>query len=321
MKEIPFDLIARYLSNQASDLEQDQLLDWVSQDILHQKIFHEFKEAWESQHVREDKYNAHLALKAVNEKIDAQNSNVHTLRIPLFKVAATITLLIACSITIRFIFKATPPSETMVTAITTTKTDTIYLEDGSRVILNKNSSLSYPKKFNSKVREVKLNGEAFFEVAHNSAKPFKVIGKHVTTQVLGTSFNIHTTKQYSTVTVISGRVKVFNDQREAILNIADQIKADSSNTFLITRIDTDEVTGWIDNSFSFKDSPLDIVVTQIANRFDLENNVDPESIKDCVITARFRNESLEDILKAISFSTGTQFQVHNKTINLLKGCE
>ena len=87
---------------------------------------------------------------------------------------------------------------------------TITLPDGSVLKLNSESSITYPKQFNKNVREVSLNGEAFFEVAGNPKKPFIVSSEGLRTKVLGTSFNINAYKDFSeiAVTVVTGRVEV-----------------------------------------------------------------------------------------------------------------
>ena len=90
------------------------------------------------------------------------------------------------------------------------ETRTVCLPDGSTVTLNHYSSLSYPEKFKSDKREVKLNGEAYFEVARNHEKPFTVKSQAMDVRVLGTSFNIkcRPDNSFAETTLVEGEVEV-----------------------------------------------------------------------------------------------------------------
>jgi ferric-dicitrate binding protein FerR (iron transport regulator) len=86
---------------------------------------------------------------------------------------------------------------------------TVQLPDGSHVSLEQGSTLNYPDSFSGKTREIYLDGEAFFEVTKNPARPFKVHTRLITTTVLGTSFNVEAyANRQARIVVVTGRVKV-----------------------------------------------------------------------------------------------------------------
>ena len=92
----------------------------------------------------------------------------------------------------------------------------IHLPDGSTVLLNEGSRLSYPDNFSGSKREVELTGEAYFDIREEKGRPFVVRAGNVTTTVLGTSFNImaYPGKKAVTVTVITGKVRVGDDKEK-----------------------------------------------------------------------------------------------------------
>jgi len=92
----------------------------------------------------------------------------------------------------------------------------LVLADGTIVVLNAMSSLTYPTTFNSKERRVNLVGEAYFIVAHNAQKPFMVVSAHQTVQVLGTQFNVNAyqDEQAIATTLVAGNVKITTDRQQ-----------------------------------------------------------------------------------------------------------
>ena len=87
---------------------------------------------------------------------------------------------------------------------------TITLPDGSKVILNAGTTITYPNAFVSKNREVEINGEAFFEVAHDAEHPFIVKANQINVEVLGTQFNVKAYEEddWIEVSLSEGKVEV-----------------------------------------------------------------------------------------------------------------
>src|SRR5690606_26564065 len=94
----------------------------------------------------------------------------------------------------------------------------VRLSDSTTVILNGNSTLTYPLEYASNIRVVRLKGEAFFEVSNNPAKPFFVIARNFTTQVVGTAFNIDSDIE-RLVEVNSGKVNVYRIDENDLIHV------------------------------------------------------------------------------------------------------
>ncbi len=93
----------------------------------------------------------------------------------------------------------------------------IRLSDGTRVWVNENTRIEYPEKFAGKERIIKLKGEAFFEVAKDTARPFIITSGNIKTTVLGTSFDVKAYGNIAEVNVRTGKVKVESSQNAVFL--------------------------------------------------------------------------------------------------------
>ena len=124
----------------------------------------------------------------------------------------------------------------------------IHLPDGSTVLLNEGTKLSYTSSFGEQAREVILTGEGYFDVQHDSSRPFKVLTGKVTTTVLGTAFNVeaYPGQEEIKVTVARGRVQVKDDQRTFGIITPDQQIAVNTVTrdFVQTNLKAETAVAW-----------------------------------------------------------------------------
>ncbi|MFD1186779.1 FecR family protein [Pontibacter rugosus] len=194
----------------------------------------------------------------------------------------------------------------------------ISLSDGSQVWLNANSELRYPKKFYGEQREVYLEGEAFFEVARDTTKPFIIHAEHLKTQVLGTSFNIRAYKGASqaSVSVSSGKVAV-TEGNDQVLLVANQEARYNSRSTELTKINfnAEGVNWWkAQGEFQFREESLADVAIVLGNRFGKKISINTPALASKHITASFGNgESLQDITGILEMITGLQAQDKSDT--------
>ncbi|PSL26408.1 FecR family protein [Chitinophaga ginsengisoli] len=152
----------------------------------------------------------------------------------------------------------------------------VVLPDGTAVWLNAATSLRYPTAFNGNERVVMLRGEAYFEVAKNTAKPFRVqIDEHTAVEVLGTHFNIHAysdENQIST-TLLEGKVVMTKSNatlRRVVLDPGQQAVADKEQLILSKQVNMDQVMAWKNGMFNFEGMDLPSVLRQLARWYDVE---------------------------------------------------
>lgn len=145
----------------------------------------------------------------------------------------------------------------------------LVLQDGSKVWLNSESSIRYPVSFSGKSRQVEITGEAYFEITRDPAHPFIVIANKITTEVLGTRFNINAyeDEKASSITLLEGKVKVGSH----ILQPGQQARTkEDRNELLIRKVDIDQVMAWQSGMFIFEDDDLHTVMRQLSRWYDLE---------------------------------------------------
>ncbi len=143
--------------------------------------------------------------------------------------------------------------------------------DGSHVWLNAGSSITFPVPFDRNERKVKINGEAYFEIAHNASKPFRVVKNDMEVTVLGTHFNVNAYDDETEikVTLLEGSVKINKGSNTGLLKPGQQ--ADINDAINIkSDIDTEGVMAWKNGKFSFNHSDIKTVMRQIARWYDLD---------------------------------------------------
>ncbi|GAA6765753.1 DUF4974 domain-containing protein [Flavobacterium sp. CGRL1] len=149
----------------------------------------------------------------------------------------------------------------------------LVLSDGTKVYMNAGSTLEYPVAFQGSERLVKLTGEAYFEVVHNSRMPFRVKIKDQLVEDIGTAFNINAyeDEKFSSVTLVEGSVKVKKKQNEVIIIPGQQaLTSAADNSISVKPADFDSALAWKNGLFHFKDEKLDVVLKQVARWYDLE---------------------------------------------------
>lgn len=197
----------------------------------------------------------------------------------------------------------------------------VILSDGTHVWLNAASSLKYPVSFSGKERKVEISGEAYFEVAHNSAKPFKVVSDNQVVEVLGTHFNVNTYLDEPAVktTLLEGSVKVSslleNNTSGLILKPGEQA-IHTVQHIIKTQTDTEQVIAWKNGFFQFENASLESVMRQIARWYDLDVEYNGKISKRVFNGKVYRNMSLSKVLSVLSFSK-VNYKVDNKRLIIM----
>lgn len=183
-----------------------------------------------------------------------------------------------------------------------TRKDFIRLPDGSSVLLNDDSELTYHTSFGDSTREVTLRGEAFFDIVHNPEKPFVVHTGDITTRVLGTAFNINARDKQVMVTVERGLVKVADrKQTLSLVHPSEKLVVNTiHHRFEKTEIKLTEEIAWKSESLVFDNISLKQVVGLLKTHFGADIRIDNPAIENCRVSAWFLdNESLDEILEMI----------------------
>jgi transmembrane sensor len=191
----------------------------------------------------------------------------------------------------------------------------LKLADGSVVTLFPGSTLRLPDNYNGKDRSVKLKGRAFFEVAQHAGKPFSVNTGALTTKVLGTAFEVNND---SKITLLNGKVAVsFRSRELATLSPGQQVVFDTTlQTWQVSEVNAKDAAAWVYGEFVYDRAPLQQVLHDIANWYDVQIHVNASSITGKEITTNFRRLPLEQVMKMISKASGLRYRLQNGQVYL-----
>jgi transmembrane sensor len=339
-------LLAKYLNGQCTDEERALLDEWY--DALDNA----------GKQLPDNKNEKHI-LTAKNwdllkEKIDAEKVPVKPLRRTLYWAAAA-SLAIIASMVAYLWFKPqavntenrvevaeknkNKPAPTVIEKRNTTRQNMrLQLSDGSVVVLKPNSVLHYPDKFEGNKREIRLEGEAFFDVAKNPLKPFLVYTNDVTVKVLGTSFNIKSNQNTKNVIVDvrTGKVSVYSDKM-----MQNQSKSDPETIGVVLTpnqsvqylsIENRLVKSLIEapvvlipkeelKKFTFSEAPIGKIFAAIEKAYGIEVIYDEEVMRDCIMTTSLEDENLHEKLAIICKLLGASYKVVDAQVVISsKGC-
>ena len=180
-------------------------------------------------------------------------------------------------------------------------TTLVTLSDGTRVMLNANSTLEYPASFDdAEVREVRLKGEAHFEVTKNPHRPFVVKAGEMQTQVLGTIFDVKAyRKDAPKVTLMEGKVKVSNADTEVEMHPG-QTATLQSDKIVVSRASS-SVSDWLEGDFDMDQVTLAEAMSDIGAWYNKTVVFQSQANMDKLIHFRFsRRASLQEIITALN---------------------
>jgi ferric-dicitrate binding protein FerR (iron transport regulator) len=173
----------------------------------------------------------------------------------------------------------------------------VMLADGSHVWLNAGTKFRTPQAFQGDTREVYLEGEAFFEIAHNPKKPFIVHAGELTTTVLGTSFNVrHYTGQPTEVAVVTGRVAVRYQQHADTLTRGQIAMATKDILGSWTFTDFDRYTGWRQGKLVFEDQPVQDVLQTVSRFYGVDIRVKNTALGACRISTTLESMTEKEVV-------------------------
>lgn len=208
----------------------------------------------------------------------------------------------------------------------------IRLPDSTEVVLNASSVLTVGADFNEKYRNVKLSGEAYFKVAHDTSRPFIVSTGKLQTRVLGTEFNVHAYNNESNikVAVVQGLVRVSEKQQIGNAKQLGSILTHnlmlnynlSSQQYTITTADAGKISSWQSGGLYFEDADIQEIILALSRHYNCNIELADKPVRKCSYTIGFSREPLPKVLGVLSQLTGITYKVaQNKIIIHSKNCQ
>jgi len=194
----------------------------------------------------------------------------------------------------------------------------LTLGDGTKVWLNSSSQVEFPEKFDKDQRRISLKGEAFFEVVHDSLRPFTVITDGLSTKVLGTSFNIKTRESGRTqIALVTGRVVVSSSKQTITMAKGELVDIDESKTdFVVRSFDVSEVLAWKNGVLQFKKASLNEVKSALEEWYGVEISVENANREKWQFSGEYNQQTLEEVLLSMSYIQKFNYKINDKSVTL-----
>lgn len=324
-------LLYKKLSGEIEPDEAHELEKWIAASSENKLIAEQIRMAWEESPALAAKPEVDLdeAFRELESKMEDTQPQAKVRSIASksrwMRIAAAITFLIAAAFLLSDFLG---PKVEFKEIVNSQRTDMeLELADGSMITLRPNSKLKHPVQFAENLREVQLEGEAFFEVEHNVKRPFIILTEGEKVQVLGTKFRVQALpgSEESIVQVESGKVSfeangvagklILEAGEKGIFNKTEKSFEE------IEESDPNEMS-WATAKFFFEDTRLADVLDVISEHYGVEINADLDDI-ECSLSDSFEDESIEEVLESISAIFNISFEKESASSYTLKGgpCE
>ena len=327
---MPYELIGSYLSDTSTEAERKIIENWINDSEENKVHFEELATVWEQTGTSRSSFTGnaeaawenielgiapHAKPRPLTKGVKVRNLDIRQGIYTLLKVASVLALVFGA-----YMWKNGPNDVERFAALTEVVTAKgerleLILNDGTRVWLNADSKLQYPNVFSDGERDISLIGEAYFDVAKDSLKPFTVQAEGVVVTVLGTSFNV---KAYSedenvAVTVATGRVSVSvknasdHGLGRMVLTPGEEAHYIKRDAVVKKGVPTSVAwTAWKEQKIVFEQTSMADVVLILERWYNIEVHIEDEMIHDCHLTAEFSNENLQDVMKVIEMTMNVQ---------------
>ncbi len=300
-----WDEAAAWLSGEETGNEKSARLLLDEEEGLMKK-WNDIKMAEPKENIDVDK-----AWDRVNRRIESAG-NVEKIRrisfMPsLLKIAAMVIVVFGLG---WLLFEYVTPEKVTVASAADQRNIEVKLPDGSRVFLNRDSYLTYPESFGRNNRKVRLEGEAFFDIAPNPAKPFTIDAGNARVRVLGTSFNVITDNGNDEVEVYvsTGTVMLSSNDGSRSLTLEPGYIGKLSGSKSDSGLNTNEnYLSWTTGTLNFDGERLEVVFSDLKKSFNINIIASEPSINDFRLTSLFENQPHDTIVQVIC----TTFNLHS----------
>lgn len=198
------------------------------------------------------------------------------------------------------------------------QTAEVELSDGTTVWLNANSQLTFPDRFTQDERHVSVKGEAYFKVAHDAAHPFIVTTGQINTKVIGTEFDVNTTRtEGQSVTLVKGSVEVsaIGTQLRRKLMPGENATISPDHTIRVKGVDVNAVCAWKDGNFYFENATLWDIAQELGQWYNVSVVFDnPALISTRIFLSADRHASLSETLTVINSMNKAKMTLRNGQI-------
>ena len=199
------------------------------------------------------------------------------------------------------------------------KRSSLTLPDGTKVWVNSGSTLRFPTQFNSKRREIQVEGEIFIDVVKDKTRPFYVNTTRMIIDVVGTKFNVSAYKEDEehSVVLVEGCVDISIDSEKARLSPNQRLSA-SMNDISVKEIDVNNYISWKDGYLQFSSEPLRNILKRLSRYYDTPIHYDENSATLKCNGKLILFDNIEEVLETISNTIPINFQIEETGVSVQK---
>ncbi len=321
-------LVIKYFTKEISDEELNRLVTWLNGDYGRRELFFEMKDIYDSKNLKPTTEEIEDLWSRICFSIGENSSKnkakpKYLMKHYSLKRVLSYSASVAMFFLLFFIYKANYHnreegkvglSELYIPAESGVMN--LLLSDGTKVYLKGNTRLKFPTQFNGKTREIYLDGEAFFDVAHNAKKPFVITTNRQKIEVLGTSLNVRDfcVEKYVNTTLITGRVKLLIAGEFYTMHPQQQLCFDSSNNSVsLSEISAELSKAFSSRKYHFKEKALSDLFKDIEKLYGVKIRLQKKSIGTSKYTGTFSlDQSITEILNIINYKTQFAYGIKEK---------
>lgn len=322
--------LIRYINKRSSAEEQKEMLEWLKDDQNRQYLF-ELEQVWslnaEVRFSNQKRMNqAYLRLgrklgfgKEVHQK---EKQFWRIAKRDWFKYAAILVVISLFTANLIHLTKEEPEAYNTV-VVPKGQRVSLLLSDGTEVWLNAESRFTYPTKFSDRNRTVKLEGEGYFEVTHNTKSPFTVQLQNLNIRVLGTKFNARAYwNEPSWITLKEGSVEVSTSDNKSKKRMApnDNLYYTANDGLvLIKGTASASVDSWTTGDLKFENKTLKEMAKVIERRYDIKIMIMDSSLVKEYFTCHFcKDLTIEQAMNLLKETRRVNYKIEKRTVYLYK---
>lgn len=211
--------------------------------------------------------------------------------------------------------------EALIAVVAREEVKELMLPDGTKVWLNKNTTLKYPREFSEQGRNVYMEGEAYFDVKRNPEKPFIVRSEAMQVRVLGTVFNFKSdkTNRSAVATLIKGEIEVKGNHDEGMIVLSPGQKAELnavSRRLVVKQVDTG-IDNWHNNQFVFEKADIFTIARTLENSYGVRIILAPEMDSTKTYSGTLmKKKSVEEVLNQIKNVIPVKYKIVGNSVFL-----
>jgi len=304
-------LIEKYLNGQLSIEQAKELRKWLSEGPENETLFTDYLKSWSPYSVIDAELENELA--KAKKTVFKENKGYALLKSGL-KYAALVLL----TFSLYYFIHDKRADVSVCTVYTPVGAKShLMLPDSSIVILNSDSKIEYLADFTKK-REVRLHGEAYFDVQSNKHLKFEVITRDYNVTVHGTKFNVRSYDNEEVETsLLEGAVSVSTATQSYLMQPNEQVTM-QNNRFVVEETNVNDIIAWKDNHFVFKSESLSYILKRFERQYGIKVTIKDSTLNDVMLSGGFRNnETPWQILDGICLSADVIYErTTNNNVNV-----